>query len=569
MVNDRRPSQRSYVGAKLGVRLVGVLVFVFLMSALFNLLILATPFYTIQIYTRVLTSQSIETLVVLTVAALICIAFAALFDTLRMTIMQRMSQRIFIDLGRQVVAASLRPGVNLPSRDLPLQDVEAIRRFLSSREVLNFMDVPFSVLFLALLMFIHPAIGGLSLLVALLVFSLAAVQDAIATGSQRAAAEASRQGSEELKTFGKDMPALAAMGASGPVVERWLERQIEIARQQRRAEGWTTIITGISRFLRFALQLSVMGLAAYFVLTEGLNPGTLIASAILATRALTPIEGLVLGQKLYRAARDAHRRVSGLLSSLTETIGLVHQSDRGEIEVRDLVYSVPGRGQPLLRGLNMTVQPGEIVGIVGPSGSGKSALGQLIVGALVPASGSVLLAGADLRKCDREVLGPMLGYMGQASESMPGTVAETVSRFRAGSVEAIWHAIRAAGAELAVNKLPLGINTLMQDAMIELSPGVYRRLLIARAIYGSPKIVVLDEPSKDLDIDGEEALISALGELRGQGAAVVLVAPRGNLLRALDRVLLVKNGALENVPRSDDGNRAPKRPIGGLRLLAE
>jgi PrtD family type I secretion system ABC transporter len=567
-MSARPSSLRSVFGSNI----IASLICVFLFTALFNLLLLVTPLYITQIYSRVLLSKSAETLVVLTVAAIMAVALAALFDSVRLSILQRLSQRALAVLGEKVVRASLSSSVDLPNRELPLQDVDAIRRFMGGRDVINMMDVPFSSIFILILFVINPVVGLVASIMAGTMLLLALLTDVLASGSQRRIVDAVRQSSAEFGSFAGKGALLGSMGMNTAVVLRWMQSQLAFAESLRRSESHTSVIAGLSQVLRMATQIVVLATSAYFVMNDDLNPGMILACSILASRAVQPIDGMVAGQRAFRGARDAYYRIKRLLEQAPTGTKLQHYPKQGAVEATQVVYSA-GRPQPLLRGVSLSIGAAEIIGIVGPSGAGKSLLGQMLVGALDPTAGAVRVDGIDLKSSSSDARASAFGYLPQGSDVLPGTIADNIARFGKVESDKVWQAILLVRLEGEIGKLHHRLETPMARAAAELSPGHYKRLLLARAFYNAPRLVVLDEPLSDLDIDGERMLAAAIRSLREQGSTIVLISPRGSLVALVDRMVVMRSGAIETIKDQDElagPGRTALRPIGSgsnLRLL--
>lgn len=572
---DRPAPAAADAPAAAGLNLFSGLFVVFLFSALVNLLILASPIFIIQLYSRVLTSQSLETLFVLTLVVVVMLAFAAAFDLLRSIVMQRIANRIYVQLGEKVVEASLTSPMRDSNRLRPLQDVEALRRFLAGREILSFMDIPFTSIFILVLFLIHYLLGLTALFAALAMIVLALANDVLSSGPQKEARDGAGRSMEEFGAFSARASDLAAMGMIGPIVARWLRGQAAVIDALRRAGTRTTVLVGASRALRMTLQVFIMALATYLVLSDDLNPGMIIAASILVTRAVTPIEGVMEGSRQLGRARDAYRRLKALLAAAPRGARMRHRPQSGAVEAVNLAYVPPSAGpaQPALRGVSFKLEAGEIVGVVGPSGSGKSVLGRLVIGALEPTAGSVRIDGVDVKNCDRDVLGQSLGYLPQRPDALVGTLSENIARFGAPEPELVWQAIRLCGLEADLGRLPRRLETPMEAAAAELPPGVFKRVLLARAFYGQLRLVVLDEAAADLDMEGEQILIAALRSLQRDGATIVLISPRGNLTSVVDRLMVLKGGMIERFGSRNQAQQQPaRRPMampGELRLLSD
>lgn len=550
------------------------LVPIFIFSALFNILLLTTPLYIIQIYQRILTSQSFETLVVISVAAALAMAFAATFNSVRRAILQRVGSQIYASLGEQVVKASLNSSLNLPSGERPVRDVDTIRRFVEGRDILSIMDAPFTVLFIGLLFVIHPVVGSVALAMSCLLLILAVASTYIASRGQVRMQGRMRQAAEEFGQFIANNSLIASLGMSRPVIVHWMKNQLDLSGETRETQLRTTTINGFSMVIRMSTQVIVIGVAAYVALKGELNPGMIFAASLLGARAVAPIDGVIIGQQQFRAAREAYSRIQRLLSAPPQQVMVRHVPQTGDTEARNLVFVAPGSGRgAVLRGVNLKVNSGEIIAIVGPSGAGKSTLGRALVGGLVPTSGSVHVDGVDLRNCDRDTMGPFIGYLPQETDILPGTIAENIARFRDVDPDRVWEVVTLFQLGSEIGQLQQRLDTPMYRAAHELPAGAYRRLMLARAFFGSPKLIVLDEPSLNLDMQGEQALVGALTKMRDAGSAIVMISPRGNLISRADKIAVLKGGVIELVKDREEQQPGAIRQFGGpgsgVRLIAE
>ncbi|PJJ85101.1 ATP-binding cassette subfamily C protein/ATP-binding cassette subfamily C protein EexD [Brevirhabdus pacifica] len=564
---------------------------VFVFSTLFNLLLLTTPLYIIQIYQRVLTSQSTATLAVITAAAILALAFAVGFDTVRRTVMQRLSHHVYSDIGERVVSATLDSAVDLPDRARPMRDVDGLRQFFASRELLSLMDLPFVPLFVLILFMIHPMVGAVALTMILLMLMLTISSNMLSSNASRRTSDQMREAGERFAAFSENGTTIRSMGMSRSVAINWLEGQLAFAEELRRANTATTMLGGFTQILRMTTQIIVMGTAAYYAVLGVINPGMIFACSILSVRALTPVEGLAGGFRRMGLARESYARLKRLLGAASSSPRLEHLPESGALEATALVYIPPLSHvrQPVLRGATFRVSPGEVLAVAGPAGGGKSVLGQLLTGAIEPTTGTVRLAGIDLKNCHRESLADAIGYLPQISDVLPGTIAENIARYGHIDPEQLWAAVRRVGLEAEIGTLPKGMDSPMRLASQSFSPGVYRRLLLARAIYGAPKLIVLDDPCVYLDQAGDAMLCELVGELKAAGCTVILISPRQSLLPQADRLLVLHGGMMEPIrdlnepaqnprqaarptmvhPAPAAANPQPTAPAGGMRLIGE
>ncbi|WP_165759833.1 ATP-binding cassette domain-containing protein [Falsiruegeria litorea] len=507
-------------------------------------------------------SQSLETLVTLTGVALIALLFAVMLGVARAVLLQRLGNKVYLRLGEKVILKSLGPALTIPSRTGPLSDVNSVRQFIASRELLNMMDLPFTALFLFVLFLIHPTLGYLGIVMCGFMMLLAIVSAHFFAKRQMIAAKELRRSEKDYASFASEGGLVNALSMTEQVGRKWLLGQLSYVTDVRKAGRGRNVVDGLSQALRLSGQIIGMGAAAMLALAGELNPGMILATSILLTRAMSPIEGTITGHLKYKAAREAYRRVSIMMSRPDRQTMYDHAPKSGGVKLTGLVYMPQGgvRKQPVVRGANMTISAGETVAINGPSGAGKSILAQLVIGALDPSAGSVQLDGAELRNYPRNRLLGAVGYLPQTSDAMPGTVAENICMFQPDSDDAVWDAIRTVEMEAEIGALPDGVDTSMSFARDHLAPGLYRRLLLARAMFGSPKLVVMDEPDLYLDQVGGKVLLSVVAKLKQAGCTVMLISPRGPLSQQADARYVMNNGVIEPLGAEGGAGQRPAQP---------
>ena len=534
-------------------------------SFLYNVLLLTSPFYILQLYQRVMNSQSFETLVALTGVALCALMFAVILGVVRAVLLQRLGNKVYLRLGEKVILKSLGPALTMPSRVAPLEDVNAVRQFISSRELLNMMDLPFTALFLFVLFLVHPTLGYLGVVMCGIMLLLAVLSSNFFAKRQMVAAKELKKSESDYARFASEGGLVNALSMTGQITRNWLSAQLGYVTDVRKAGRGRNIVDGLSQATRLSAQIIGMGAAAMLALSGELNPGMILATSILLTRAMAPIDGTIVGHVKYKAAREAYRRVSIMLSRPDRETMYDNPPESGALQLTGLIYMPQGgvRKQPVVRGVNLKIEAGDLVAINGPSGAGKTILAQLMIGALDPSSGSVQLDGAELRNYPRERLLGQIGYLPQTSDALPGTVAENISMFQQDGSDAVWDAIRAVEMEAEIGALPGGVDTPMSHARDHLAPGIYRRLLLARAIYGSPKLVVLDEPDLYLDQAGAKILADVVFKLHKDGCTVVLISPRGQLAQQVDKRFVMVNGVVE--PMGDEGSPGQRPPQAAMQ----
>jgi PrtD family type I secretion system ABC transporter len=506
-----------------------------LFSVVINLLLLAAPLYMLQVFDRVLASRSSETLVMLSVAALVAIGVGAMLDIVR--------ARLLAAAG-MALERSLAPAVL--ERLGGLREVHALRMFLAGPGVLALFDAPWLPAFLLLIALFHPLLGLLAFAGAAAMVITAVLNERLTRGPlERGAAESSRAG-RLIDSGLRNGEALRALGMHGALIRRWAAINDGALAEQVRGSSLGAFFAGLSRFLRQFIQMAMLALGAWLVIEQNLTAGVMMAATIILGRALAPVETLVAGWRNLVEARVAWRKLRQQLDARGEAVQAMDlPAPAGRIAVEGAVVIHPGAEQPALRNVTFSVAAGEALGIIGPNSAGKSTLVRLLVGIDAPRAGSVRLDGAEISSWPRERLGPHLGYLPQDVQLFAGTVAQNIARLGDPDPAAVVRAAQRARIHELVLRLPQGYDTEVGEAGQRLSGGVRRRIGLARALYGEPRLVVLDEPNADLDHAGDEALVAALRELKAQGVTTVVVAHRPSLLAGMDKLLVLRDGGVD------------------------
>ena len=552
------------------------------LSAVVNLLMLAGPLYMLQVYDRVLSSRSVPTLVALSIFLVGAYLFQAALDIIRARIVVRAAALLDWHLDTivhnaviQLAVRSRTPG----DAHQPVRDLDTVRGFLTGSGPTAISDLPWIPIFLFVCYLIHPWLGVASLAGAIILVTLTlmterasrtlartAAQD---TGTRAAAVEADRRNSESV----------IAMGMSDALSSRWKRLNTRYLAAIRSSTDVANLYGSIARALRLLLQSAILGLGAYLVIKQELSAGAMIAASIMMGRALAPIDSAIANWRMFVAARQSWRRLTEVLGRLptdrttTELPKPVHNFDAEQV-----IVVAPGATAPIVANVSFRLTAGEAVGIIGPSGAGKTSLVRTLVGIWPPAKGAVRLDGAAINQWDQTLLGRHIGYVAQRVELFNGTISENISRMAAEpDSEAVLEAARDAGAHDMILRLPSGYDTVIGDSGTILSGGQQQRIAFARALYGRPFLVVLDEPASNLDNDGEIALQQAVVNLKARGAIVVLIAHRPNALAHCDKVLMIANGAQQAFGPRDEVLRkvlarpaqAPAAPAGNLKVVGD
>ncbi|MCF8211896.1 MAG: type I secretion system permease/ATPase [Rhodoferax sp.] len=536
-------------------------------SLAINLLLLTPSLYMLQTYDRVLTSRNEGTLLVLTLLLFGLLALEASLEFIRSQVLARVAAALDLQLDGRVFDAMVNTALRGQARGAQiLGDLTHIRQFIAGKGLLAFFDIPWLPIYLLVVFLLNPWLGLFGLISAIILIGLAAYNEhaigelLVQSGKLASLASQAADGSV------RNAELIDALGMRGAMRRRWLSIQNEYLGAQGEANERGARIGGIVRFARTALQSVILGLGAYLVLQNQLTPGGMIAASILLGRALAPVDLAIAHWRGVVAAREAFARLNELLRAHPATKSLVTlPRPDGRVQVEHLVVAAPGKRDPILKGISFEVNPGQAIAIIGPSAAGKSTLARALVGVWTPLSGSVRLDGAEVATWEREDLGPALGYLPQDIELFPGSIAENIARFGLLDSTQVVEAARRAGVHELILHLPQGYETRIgtsDPASIVLSGGQRQRIALARALYGDPVLVVLDEPNANLDEAGDAALINALRDLKARKRTVFIVTHRANLLTQTDAILVLTDGRIQTIGPSADIIQASRRVAG-------
>lgn len=543
-------------------------------SGVVNLLQLTVSIYMMQVFDRVLATRNIDTLIFLTLIAVFALLVLAALEACRSVLMQRIASwielRVAPDSFERALEGQLR---GRPYRMEALRDLAVCRGYLGSAGTLALYDVPWVPIYLAVIFMLHPVMGWIALGGAVLLFLLTLANEFITSGLMKEANTAAMRSQRRADAIARNAEVIDSMGMGPAVMARWKEGVAQMLPPQTAAADRAALILASTKFFRLAVQLAVLGVGAYLVLQQQLTSGASIAGSIIMGRALAPVEQVIGGWKPLVQARQAYRRLQAFLAMpRMRPKGMPLPAPEGRLLVDRVAYGFPGQGVAMIKGVAFSLQAGESLAVIGPSAAGKTTLIRLIIGTLAPSSGHVRLDGADVFTWQREDFGQHVGYLPQDVELFDGTVLHNIARMTEGDPEAVIEAAKLAGCHEMILRLPLGYDTEIGDGGQHLSGGQRQLIGLARALYGAPKLVVLDEPNSNLDGDSEAALTQALEVLKQLGTTVVLVSHRPALVQGVDKVLLLKEGAVEMFgPRADVLKRlmAPPRPATPRQLEAQ
>lgn len=520
----------------------------FLFSALVNVLMLTAPLYMLQVYDRVLVSRSEETLLALSILMAFLFLVMGIIDYARGRIMARVGARLQERLDPRVLSAAFRRltvAPQDPAAQAAQRDLDALARFWASPVALAIFDAPWAPLFVAVIFVFHHWLGWLALAGGLVIVGLSWLNQRASVGPLHAANHASMAAERQAENLKQESELVQALGMAGAGFARLKARRDLAMDEGLRASDVAGRYSVLTRTFRLFLQSAMLGLAAWLVLKQELSAGAMIAASILMGRALQPLEQAVGQWAVVTRARQARLRLADLLVKAPPVAGRTElPRPRALVEVQALTVVPPGGSAPVLRNLTFTLPPGKALGVIGPSGSGKSSLARALTGVWPPAAGRIRLDGATLDQYDPDRLGSYIGYLPQRVTLFDGTIAENIARLQPGAdAAAIVAAARAAAAHDMILKLPNGYDTQVATMGSQLSGGQIQRIGLARALYGDPMLLILDEPNSNLDNDGSIALNTAIRTAKARGASVFIMAHRPAAIRECDLLLVMNQGA--------------------------
>lgn len=520
-----------------------------------NLLVLTGPIYMLQVYDRVLSSQSIDTLLAVSVlAAVMYTAYGAL-EFVRSALFSRIAAAAERKMGPRLIDAVMRANLASGSRsNQALQDMRAIRNFISSPAPGVIFDAPWSPIFIIVMALIHPILGLFCVASIILLSVLALGNQARSRGKLKDAGQASAAADLTADAAFSSLESIEAMGMRSELERRWVERNENSLDLNSGANESIAQYSSATKALRVGLQSAVLGVGAWLVVQGDLTAGMMIAGSILLGRALAPIEQAIGQWRPALMTYQAYLRLSKLLDAAPAPKGQMSlPAATGFLRVEKVFAGPPSSQIHILKGVSFGLEPGDALGVIGPSGGGKSTLAKVVLGLWPPISGAVRLDGASLEDWGRDELGPQLGYLSQTVDLLPGTVADNISRFRPNTDSStIVDAARKAGAHELILRLADGYDTNVGEGGRNLSAGQRQRVGLARALFGDPVLIVLDEPNSNLDKEGEDALLAAIIELRKNKATLVVIAHRPSILASCNKVMVLADGQVRGFGPRDE-----------------
>lgn len=544
------------------------MLFVFLFSFAVNLLSLLQPLYSMQVFDRVFTTRSVDTLIGLTAVILIGYLFYGALYAVRAGVIARIIEWVERSLAPKLLRLSIEQSAQSGAgyAGQHQRDLMTIKNFIALATP-TVMDLPWSLLFVVVIYMINPMLGFLTILGVIMLSVTAFVNEHAMRKLMMRATEKAVQSSLDADAIGKSAEAICAMGMNDAVVANWEQDHKRGLEWQDAAQRRSAIIQGVTRSGRMILQVGVTAVGAWLVLQSQLSSGGLIAASILSQRVLAPFDGLIGLWKQFIGARDAYQRLSNLMRGVTLPQGAtLLPAPRGRLTVENMYLHFGKPNQPVLRNINFELQPGEVLGVIGPSAAGKSTLGKALAGVFLPSLGSVRLDGQEIFRWGRAEVGQYIGYLPQQVELFAGSLKYNIARLLPDIAdEKIIQAAQRAGVHPLILQFEDGYDTVYVPGNTILSPGQKQRIGLARALFGTPRLVILDEPNSNLDGDGERALLQSIQQLKKAQITTVIIAHRPSILAAVDKVLVLRQGAMEAFgPREDILARfTPKRVAEG------
>ena len=543
---SRRPQQRSELAEALAACR-GAFISIGLMAGMSNILMLTGAFFMLEIYDRVLPSRSIPTLVGLVILAGGLYTAQGLLDLIRGRILVRIGGRLDEALSGRVYETIVRLPLKVGNRNdglQPLRDLDSVRSFLSGSGPNALFDLPWLPVYLVICFLFHPYIGLAALFGAIILGIITMMTETMTRDPTRAATTFAMARQSLAEASRRNAEVLTAMGMTGRVAALWSDANTKYLASQRRVSDVAGGFGSASKVLRMMLQSGVLAVGAYLVIYQQATAGIIIAGSILSARALAPVDLAIANWRGFVAARQGWKRLTDLLALLPlQTAPMALRPPAHSVVVESVAVVPPGSEKVVVQDASLSLQAGNGLGIIGPSGSGKSSLARMLVGVWRPARGRIRLDGAALDQWSPDSLGKHIGYLPQDVELLAGTVAQNIGRFlMPQDANAVIAAANAAGVHDMIVGLPEGYETQVGESGTALSAGQAQRVALARALYGDPFLVVLDEPNSNLDAEGDEALSRAIMSVRARGGIVVVVAHRPSAIAGVDLLLMMNQG---------------------------
>lgn len=531
-----------------GLRAVRInLIVVMIFTVASNILVLAIPIYLFQISDRILTSRSVDTLIMLTIVIVGAVLLQAMLDAIRRFILMRTAVEVAAQLGSPILSAAARASLHSNGREYQtLGDLQQVRSFLVSRTLLSFLDAPIAPIFVVAVFMIHAHLGWIVVGTALMLLVFTLLNQRATSKPFGEANNAQVKANLHLESMSRNSQVINALAMIPEAVQIWGKDTAASLKHQVVAQDRNIVFAAMSKGSRLLTQVGMLGWGAFLALEGEITGGMVIAASIIAGRALAPIEGAIEGWNQYSQSRAAYSRISALLKASPLNLERLNlPKPEGRLDVERLLYVPQGTKRVILNGISFMLSPGDSLAIIGNSGAGKTTLGKMLVGSLLPTSGNVRLDLMDLRNWDQRQFGENIGYLPQDVQLFPGTIKANIARMREDATDdQIYEAAILADVHEMIAQLPHGYETVVAADGSPLSGGQKQRIALARAFFGNPRMVILDEPNSNLDNAGDTALLRALAHAKKNKITVATITQRPTLLNSVDKVLFLVNGTV-------------------------
>ena len=517
-------------------------------SAIINLMMLAPSLYMLQVYDRVLASRNETTLLMLTLMMLGAYLFISALEFVRSFVLIRLGAQLDMKLNKRVYTAAFEQNLKRAGGNAgqALNDLANIRQFLTGNGLFAFFDAPWFPIYLVVIFLFNPYLGLFALVGTIMLVALAYINESVSKNPLSQASSMSVAAGNLATNNLRNAEVIEAMGMLPNLMKRWFKLHSRFIHLQAEASEKAGIIGAVTKFARISMQSLILGFGALLVLEGKITPGMMIVASILMGRVLSPVEQLINVWKNWSSTRSAYQRLVDLLgTNLPRIAGMALPKPLGKVEFEAVTAAPPGSSEAVLKNLSFGLVPGDVLGVIGPSGAGKSTLARLLVGVWPAAVGKVRLDGADVYQWNKDELGPNIGYLPQDIELFGGSISENIARFGEVDAEKVVQAAKHAGVHDMILHMPAGYNTQLGEGGAGLSGGQKQRIGLARALYGDPSLIVLDEPNSNLDDVGEKALLAAVTDLRQRGKTIVMITHRPNAIGVTNKLLLLSHGGAQ------------------------
>lgn len=523
-------------------------IFVGVFSFFINLLQLTSPMYMLQLYDRVMASRSESTLWFLTLIVIVLYATSAMLEMVRSRVLVRVGNKIDNLLSERIFESVFKLANQAPGKasSMPLNDLTQVRQFMTGNGLFAFFDTPWMPIYIFVLFLFHPYFGYFSIFAGIVLIGFAIMNESTTKTKLAEANKLNRDSNVFVDASLRNAEVIHAMGMQSSIKKIWQKKYYGFLNAQAIASDNAGLWSNLSKTSRVLFQSLILGLGGYLAIKAELSPGMMIAGSIIMGRALAPLDLMIGTWKGFSNARSAYERLESLLNEFPEQSKPMElPAPKGEVSLEGVVVVPPNAKQPSLKGISFQIQKGDIVGVIGPSAAGKSSLARAILGLWPLLQGKVRLDGADISQWDKENLGSYVGYLPQDIELFEGTISENICRFTEVDPVKVVEAAQMAGVHELILRLPEGYDTQIGQGGATLSGGQRQRIGLARALYGDPVVVVLDEPNSNLDDVGEAALVEAIKALKQKGTTVVLITHRPSILQVTSKLALMQQGLLQ------------------------